>query len=272
MTDITGKIKMICSDIDGTLLNRAHQVTEDTRKKILELERKGIPFVLASARMPAGVDTVRRQIGNHGPIICYSGGLVYDGNGNVLQSCLIELDTALEIKQILDSGFPDICCNIYGYDKWIVDETENPWVLREEKITNLKAREGGLRTEFSCYDGVHKFLLMGEEGPIRKVETYLKKDYPGLSVAFSNENYLEVMNGAVKKSAGIRQLCNYYHIHPEEVMAFGDGYNDIDMLETVGYGYAMGNAPDAVKRCARYVTLDHDHEGLLAVLNEVFIF
>ena len=72
----TDQYQVIFSDIDGTLLNSRHQVTSDTRLEILSLEQKGIPFVLVSARMPDGIMTIQNQIGNHAPIICYSGALI----------------------------------------------------------------------------------------------------------------------------------------------------------------------------------------------------
>ncbi|GLC80994.1 Cof-type HAD-IIB family hydrolase [Lacrimispora brassicae] len=263
------RVKMIFSDIDGTLLDSSHQVTDGTRNKIIELEQKGIPFVLVSARMPEGVVSIQRQIGNHSPIISYSGGLIHDANRRILYSCLLELDKALTIKEVLEREFPQICCNTYGYEKWIVDNAGNPWVRREEKITGLNAAEGDIKKEFVKERGIHKFLLMGEAEEIHNVEIWLRKDYPELSIALSNENYLEVMHGSVKKSAGISYLCNYRGISLEEAMAFGDGHNDIDMLKAVKYSYAMGNAPKEVKESAVFVTLDNDHEGVLAVIKEL---
>ena len=67
------KYKMIFSDIDGTLLNSSHQVPGPTRRKILELEREGVPFVLVSARMPEGMTTIQAMIGCRAPMVCYSG-------------------------------------------------------------------------------------------------------------------------------------------------------------------------------------------------------
>ena len=267
--NITGRVKIIFSDIDGTLLDSCHQITDGTRNKIIELEQKGIPFVLVSARMPEGVASIRRQIGSHSPIISYSGGLIYDANRRILYSCLLELNHALKIKKVLETEFPRICCNTYGYEKWIVDNADDPWVRREEAITGLNAAEGDIKKEFEEEGGIHKFLLMGEAKEIHNVEIWLRKDYPELSIALSNENYLEVMHGSVKKSAGITCLCNYRGISLEEAMAFGDGHNDMDMLKVVKYGYAMGNAPKEVKESAAFETLDNDHEGVLAVIKEL---
>ncbi len=262
-------VKIIFSDIDGTLLDNCHQVSGGTCKKIIELEQKGIPFVLISARMPEGVTSIQRQIGNHSPIICYSGGLIYDEGGKILYSCLLEMDKALKIKEILKAEFPRISFNTYGYEKWIVDSANDPWVREEENITGLKAKEGDMEKEFAEEGGIHKLLLMGESEEIQSVETRLRKKYPELSIVLSKKNYLEIMHGNANKSTGICHLCNHRGISLEEAMAFGDGYNDMDMLKAVKYSYAMGNAPEEVKESAAYVTLNNDNEGILAVIKEL---
>ena len=262
--------RIIFSDIDGTLLNSSHQVTEGTRREILRLEQMGVPFVLVSARMMEAMVTIRSQIGNHAPMVCYSGGLICDAQDRVLYSCLMDLNEAVSIKEMLEKEFPDVCCNTYGYEKWVVDDRSNPWVKREEEITCICAENGDMRQVFAPRGGIHKFLLMGEPDRILKVEQRIKKEHPGLSVAASKPEYLEVMNGKVRKSEGVHFLCRALGIAPEESMAFGDGVNDVDMLQAAGRGYAMANAPKAVRDSVSHVALDNDHEGLLAALKENF--
>lgn len=261
------KIRIIFSDIDGTLLNSSHQITDQTRAKILELEEYGIPFVLVSARMPEGVQAIQYKLGNHAPIVCYSGGLIYDEHGNVLHSCQMELKLALEIKHLLTETYPDICCNAYGYQKWVVDDPDNNWVKKEEAITGLTAIKGDLREEFLTDNGIHKFLLMGEPEQILTVSEIIKACYPELSVAASNSNYLEVMPGSVRKSAGVKLLCQYYKVEQDMTMAFGDGQNDIDMLKAVKYSYAMANAAAEVKQAASFMTLTNDEDGVYHIIS-----
>lgn len=262
--------KMIFSDIDGTLLNSSHQISQALREEILRLEREGVLFVLVSARMPEGMTTIQEMIGNHAPMVCYSGGLIRSAKGESLYSCLMELGQAVEIKKLLDRDFPAVCCNTYGYGSWVVDDDKNPWVRQEEQITGLKARKGDLRTCFQEMGGIHKFLLMGEPEEMIRVGDRLRRDYPGLTVAASTPNYLEVMNGKVSKSAGVQFLCEKHQITTEEAIAFGDGHNDMDMLRAVKNSYAMANAPEEVQKSAAHVTLDNDHEGLLTALLENF--
>ncbi len=266
---VSSRVKIIYSDIDGTLLDNSHQVSERTCKKITELEHKGVPFVLVSARMPEGVRKVQRQISSHSPMICYSGGLIYDKNGNILYSCLLEMEKALKIRELLKKEFSEICLNAYCYEKWIVDHVNDHWIREEEKITGLRAKEGDIEKEFAEERGVHKLLLMGKSEDVQNVEIRLKKDYPELSIVLSKKNYLEVMHGNSKKSSAINFLCSHNKISLEEAMAFGDGHNDIDMLRAVTYSYAMGNAPDTVKESAAHVTLSNDQEGVFAVIKEL---
>ena len=164
------KYKMIFSDIDGTLLNSSHQVPGPTRRKILELEREGVPFVLVSARMPEGMTTIQAMIGCRAPMVCYSGALVRDEDGKTMYSCQMDLDLAVRIKDLIGKEFPEICCNTYGGSRWVVDDDSSPWVRKEEEITGLKAMNGDIREVFAADRGVHKFLLMGQEKAVQGLE------------------------------------------------------------------------------------------------------
>lgn len=262
--------KVIFSDIDGTLLNSQHRVPGDTRKEILKLEQEGVPFVLVSARMPDGMSTIQNEIGNKAPMVCYSGALVKGEDGETLYSRYMDSKTALEIKDLLDRKYPDICCNTYGDSLWAVDDDGDPWVVKEEAITSLKSVKISVREMLERGQGIHKLLLMGQPDSIARVKEHLKREYPDLSIATSSQYYLEVMDGGVKKSVGASFLCGYYGITMDQAIAFGDGGNDVDMLAAVKNSYAMANAPREVRDSAAHVTLDNDHEGLLAALKENF--
>ena len=263
------RCRILYSDIDGTLLNSRHHVSRGTRERILELDRRGIPFILVSARMPEGVRVVQRELGIHRPIICYSGGLILDENGQELYSRRMELGTAAKIRDVLKERFPGICCNAYGGSLWVVEDNRDLRVVREERIVKGKALCGDLREVFAGDGGIHKFLLMGEPEDIRQAEEFLRDGYPGLTVLRSNEYYLEVMDGAVDKAEGVRFLCGHYGIPAEEAAAFGDGENDVGMLRAVKYGFAMGNASKSVREQAAFVTLTNDEEGILEAIREL---
>lgn len=264
------KIKMIFSDIDGTLLNSNHQVTAATRAKILQLETEGVPFVLVSARPPAGVQLVQNQLGTSSPAIYYSGALVEQFDHQILASTYLEQQPALDIYLFIKREFPEICVNLYAGRDWIVNDAGNHWVTREADIIKAQPTGTDIETYLQTNEGIHKYLLMGDPEPIRRLEQAIKGRFDGLTVATSNENYLEVMNEQVKKSAGVKLLCEHYGCTLDEVLVFGDGMNDVDMLQAVTHSYAMANAVPEVKAHAAFEAEDNDHDGLLHVLEEYF--
>lgn len=263
--------KVIFSDVDGTLLDNKHQVPRATGSFIRKLDKEGILFVMVSGRMPSAILPIQKAIGIYGPVVCYNGGLVYEEE-KILYDCQIDIAKAIKLKQLAKEEVPDLCCSVFGYDKWVVDDRKNPWISREEKIIGQKAIEGNIEMIFEKEIGIHKILFNGEQHRLKELEKRLEPENDNMSIAISIPNYLEITNKRAKKSAGIRVICKHYGLTLKEAIAFGDGNNDIDMLKMIGNSYAMANAPEIVKRSAANVTLeDNEHEGLLQILKEKFI-
>ena len=82
---------------------------------------------------------------------------------------------AVEIKELLEKEFPSVCCNTYGFHKWIVDDDTDPRIRNEERITGLKSVCADIRETFSEYGGIHKFLLMGDDAVIPMVRDRLEQ-------------------------------------------------------------------------------------------------
>ena len=277
MEDVNGKqIKIVFTDVDGTLLDAEHRVIPEACASVQKLAQLGIPLVLVSARMPEGLTVIQREMGFTGPLVCYSGAYVLDEQGTELLSHPIDIDTACEIKQFLDCELPGLTCSEYGYHTWICDDDQDPRIQNEERITTLKAQNARLRDVFGR-TGIHKFLLMGEPDEIEAAEKRIAAAYPQLAVARSSAILCEVMSGKASKAEGVQVVCRHFGMDPSEAVAFGDGRNDIDMLAAVPESYAMANAPDEVKQVAAHVTrfsnaengLVHTLEELLPVLHRV---
>jgi Cof subfamily protein (haloacid dehalogenase superfamily) len=257
---------IVFCDIDGTLLNSNHQVSADTIRKIRGLDEIGVPFVLVSARMRSGIMPVYRALGIRSPIVCYSGGLVLDDGQNPILSIGMEREKALAIKAYVDATWKGICCSAYSHDDWIVDDPHDPWIAQESVITQCEPEQAQLAARLVQGRPVHKFLCMGEPRMIADMGDVLTAKYPDLTVYRSKDTYLEIMDGGASKSNAVKVICEKYGIPVERSVSFGDNDNDIDMLEATGIGFAMGNAPERVKQKASHVTLDNDHEGVLAGL------
>ena len=93
--------------------------------------------------------------------------------------------------------------------------------------------------------------------------------FPELSVTRSSNTLLEIMEKGVTKADAVKRLCALKEIHMEHTMAFGDNYNDLEMLETVKYGIAMGNAPGEIQKKAKTITRDNEHDGIACVLKKI---
>ncbi|ROR30666.1 hypothetical protein EDD66_102321 [Mobilisporobacter senegalensis] len=263
------KYKMIFSDIDGTLLNSNHQVSRAAREKIQELNKQGIPFILVSARMPSGILPIQRELGINSPIVCYSGALVLNESGECVKTAGIEYEKSLLVDAYLKSEWKHICSSTFYFDNWLVDQKEDKWVMQEERITSSFPVEGEIGDIPLPDREIHKFLCMGETEQITALNEAMKEKFPELSIYRSKDTYLEIMDRAASKSGAIEFLCQKYEIPIEATVSFGDNFNDIDMLLTTGNSFAMGNAPDEVKEQALNITLDNDHDGVLAGLNQL---
>ncbi len=263
------KYRIVFSDIDGTLLDETYTLTPYTKKRVHTLYQHAIPFVLVSARMPNGVYHVQKQLGITSPIICYSGALTLDENGGKTGSVTMDKDTALKVKGLFETKFPDICCTAYFDDTWVSDDAFDPWVVREGEITSCTPIALDL-SEIAPKEGIHKFLCMGDARAIKQAEDAVRRMFPELTVYRSKSTYLEIMSGQAKKSFALRALCKKEGIAPEESIAFGDHFNDADMLEAAGFGAAMANAPDEVKKCADFTAPSNKEDGLAKTLEMLF--
>ena len=120
--DIMKKYKAVFSDIDGTLLNSKHQIPENTRKKIKQINQNGIPYVLVSARMPKGMTAIRAELEAKSPMICYSGALVVDEEDHPIYSVAMPQEVAMKLCRRVYELDPKISVNIYTNDEWLVKD------------------------------------------------------------------------------------------------------------------------------------------------------
>jgi len=138
-------------------------------------------------------------------------------------------------------------------------------VRGEGDITGLRATKRP-----ATLTNVHKILVMGDAPVIRALQERLKPQFPHLEIHRSKDEYLEIVNRAATKAQAIQFMENRLGVSADEVIAFGDNYNDRDMLRYAGYSVAMGNAPDDIKAECSTVTAPNDEDGLAQVLEQLF--
>ncbi len=153
-------------------------------------------------------------------------------------------------------------------DTWIVKDKKDPRVIQEENIVHATAVEGTVNMLDTSAD-IGKILCMCNPDCILDIEKKLKKTFPALSIARSSDILLEIMPSGITKSSAVKTLCKLWNIPLESTVAFGDNYNDIEMLETVAQSFLMGNAPEEPKTRFSNVTNSNDNDGIYRGLTKI---
>lgn len=262
-------IKIIFSDIDGTLLNSDHVVTDRTRKALRQVVDKGVIFVPVSARMPAAIAPLLVDFLPRVPMISYNGALIQDAEGKVLLSRAFSGQEAHDFCRFLKKYFSELAWNVYSHSDWYAEDRGNSWIAREEQVVGLQSKELHL-SDITELKEVHKLLIMGEPDLISQAEPVLKRAFPKLSIAQSLPYYLEVMAPGIQKGQAVAYFAREYGVDLTDTLAFGDNFNDLNMLREVGHPYVMGNAPQAIKDEIAQVTADNNHDGIAEVLESLW--
>ncbi|EEJ71775.1 Cof-type HAD-IIB family hydrolase [Lactobacillus ultunensis] len=262
--------KLIFSDIDDTLINDDLQVTPKTRDAIRKQIIKGNIFVPTSARLPKGMMTAVGQILKVCPLIAYNGALALDETGRALVTRFFDAKKAAEICRYVDEQDNSSAWNIYSGYVWYCAEKKSPRVEHEEKIVDVKATPASIE-KIVKLQGVHKALIMGEPEDLDRMQKELIAKFPDLSFVRSSKILLEVVLKGVSKASAVKILAQEYKVPLKDCIAFGDNYNDEEMLEEVGHPYLMGNAPvDLQKKFGSdHITLDNNHDGIAQVLDDL---
>ena len=265
-------IKAIFSDVDGTLLNSAHRVTPRTGMWIRRVMAQDIPFVIVSARSPSGIYPILKRNDLECALIAYSGAMILDRDRSILFNRQIRRDLAAEIEYFFITSIKkkyDMTWSVYSGDLWLAPDRRDPRILREERIVEARSREGSVR-DLVPGAGVNKFLCICAPEQTTAIEREIRGAFPEVFVVRSSDILIEIMDRGTSKADAVRRFCEYAGILPEETIAFGDHYNDVEMLGAVGQGYVMGNAPEEIRRQFGRVTADNDHDGIADVLERLF--
>ena len=264
--------KLICTDIDGTLLNKDRELSEKTINQVQRIAP--LPFVLISSRMPKAMRHLQEQFKNTStPLIAYNGGLVLD-NDIVLHSTFINNDVLeVIINQCVET---EIHLSLYYADEWYVPSMDY-WANREANNTKVtpivKSNKAVLSKWKEEGKGAHKIMCMGDEAEIEVLYKTLEKEYYNEIMLYrSKPTYIEISHKSISKKTAIEVLLKkcYPTLAMNNVIAFGDNYNDIEMLKSVGLGVAVSNANDEVLAIADKITDTNKNDGVAKIIEELF--
>lgn len=236
-------LKLVVTDLDGTLLDHHHQITPICKQALQAVDALGIQVMLATGRHFNDVIALAQPLEINVCLITSNGARVHNRDGELLYENHIPGSLALQVLAV--SAAFGVHRNIYqGADWWV--ETPNEALLAIHHSSQFCYQ----LTDFSQLnpEGIDKFYFYAEYEQLLPLEAELKARLGDkLYITFTTENYLEVMNKGVSKGQALQSILHNRNICPSEVMAFGDGFNDIDMLQMVGEPVVMRNAHSEIK-------------------------
>lgn len=261
-------IKMIATDIDGTIYSAAKGFSPKVRECIKKLTENGVKVVLVTGRMHSSAIHVAKELGLETPVISYQGGLVKDINNKTLYQENLPSDYAKSIIKWANAN--NIHINLYINDKLYVEQDND--IIKTytcDKFIDYNV----CPFEDLEINNVNKILAIDYTNAERVTDwvNELKSKYPELFIVKSTPYFCEIGSSKAKKSCGVEHLCKLWGLKKDEVLTIGDQNNDIDLVQAGGIGVAMGNATDELKCCADYITDTVENDGFVKAV-EKFVF
>lgn len=254
-------LRLLCLDIDGTLLNTAHQLPPENRAAVQYAAEHGLTVCLMSARPPQAIEPITQALGVPGPVASFGGALIEDA-AKRLSDCRLPVDAARTVIGLAQQA--GISLGFYRNRDWLVTQ-EDFWSRAEGEITGLHPT--CLPLADALADGApHKLLCMGEKAEIDHFLHLLQSKMLSVSLLRSKDTYLEILPQNADKADALRTLCQLLHISPRQAMAIGDHDVDCTLLRAAGVGVAMGNGSPAARQAADWIAPDNDHAGVAAAL------
>lgn len=269
------KYKWCVCDMDGTLLNSNDSISKEDEAAIQKLKQSGVEVIIASGRLDLLVKRFMHQLDLRGYVISCNGGLIRNiHTGEIIYSNTMDKNT---VKELLTYCFENRI-DFLVYTPYVMfSNKDNPRAARYESINQLLV--ASLRFEVRYID--QKDMSVIEELDILKVlmsfptkeqvdEHVIKYSvYEKLYAVSSAPGLVDIMATGTSKGQAVKFLADKCSVKLSEIIAFGDNYNDIEMLESVGMPIAMENSVDELKAVARHITRSNDESGIAYAVNHL---
>ncbi|GAA0179496.1 Cof-type HAD-IIB family hydrolase [Clostridium sediminicola] len=270
-------IKLFVTDMDGTLLNDEHKISRENLIALKELKEIGIDILVATGRANAEVKAYIRELGIDAPVICCNGGYITNvmtkehisindiSKESVFKT--MELCRKYRMSYILYGDeniyvdeISEFVLMIQNYNKTLQDEDKIPLVIVDDINKVINSEERVVKILISC-EGHDLFGIVEKE--LEKIEN--TTTYKSIE---KSKVIIDIVSHGVSKGNGIKQYADLKGIKKNEIMAIGNDFNDISMLECAGFSVAMGNAEEIVKSKADYITKDNNNHGVAHAIRE----
>lgn len=257
--------QMLVLDLDGTLTNSRKEITEPTRKALIEIQEAGKHVVLASGRPINGVRPLAEKLELErfgGYMLSFNGARITQcSTGNVVYNRTLPQEVIQPIFEFA-CQYPGVDIATYDDNHVISGLAPNEYTKIESAINSMPIIQ---RSDFSSYVN----LIPGEPPVLEEMIPVLKEKYHSLLNIYRSEPYfLEIMPQNIDKAYSLQKLLSSIGLTADSMICCGDGFNDISMIEYAGLGVAMENAQPIVKDTADFITKSNDDDGILYVINQ----
>ena len=267
------KYKMIVLDLDGTLTNNKKEITPRTKQALMQAQTAGVHVVLASGRPTYGIVPLAEELKlkeSGGYILAFNGGKIIDcSNNKVLFEQKLNEQLVPHLYQEAKKAGMEILT--YQGEGIAATNKDDEYVQHEAFINKMPIMQYDDFLNQLVYP-INKCLIVGDPTPLHELELRLAKELEGkMDVYRSADFFLECVPLGIDKARALDRLISSLGISREEIIACGDGYNDLSMIRFAGLGVAMANAAKDIQSEADFVTLSNEEDGVAHVIEHFIL-
>ena len=262
---MNNQIKLVAIDLDGTLLNSRHKLSERNRAALVAARQQGLEVVFATGKTRQAAADMIKSLGINSPGIYMQGLITYNGDGSVRKRIVMARETAARVISLGEAyGFGAQAYSDNRAFSLRVDEFAIKLTEVGEPLAETIASWSELLASFD----INKVVLYGAEAQVSALRLALDKQLDGeVHVTRAHiVGMIEVLPANTSKGQAVKTLMAELGIAPCQALALGDGENDIEMLQAVGIGIAMGNATQKLKDIADVIVPSNDKDGVALAL------
>ena len=269
MSGNTAAIRLLLSDVDGTLVDKQKRLTPATIDAVKRLEATGLGFTIISARPRSGMMPIAEALAIDAPMAAFNGGIIFRRDGRVDAHHVIDAEVARGVLALAQGAAVDIW--VFADDRWYASSDVGVHAEHERIAANQEPVVGN---DFAhLLDRADKITFVSDDPPVlQALHARIDARFAGrATVAQSQTYYLDITALAANKGDGIVALAAAFDVPLDQVAAIGDQANDLPMLERAGLAIAMGNAPERVKAAANHITGANDADGVAEAIDTLIL-
>ncbi|MBU3217044.1 Cof-type HAD-IIB family hydrolase [Clostridium estertheticum] len=276
------KYKLMCIDMDGTLLNSKRVVSDINKNAIKKAHDLGVQIVIATGRVYSNAAFYSNLIGVKSPVIASNGAIIKEKlTDKIIYKNELGIENLAKIIEVCHKHKLKLNLNTHNS---IISASRLIYVITKYIFLKsmMNSENGKLNIRYVSKHNLLKTIKENSKDIIkceildtspRRLEI-AKEDFKkivDLEIVSSSKNNIEITSKSVSKGQAVKELAKYYNLEVEEIITIGDSQNDLSMIEYAGLGIAMGNGTELVKSKADYITDTNDNDGVAKAINKFIL-